>query len=86
MQFAILDIKVLLVTTDMSPAALVHIDHGTLKVSAVQKIECKRYKKTGAQALLECTTEQFIAIATGKLDPVRAGFTDRLLSEVPANC
>ena len=71
-RFADADIKFLLVATDMYPAALAHVDHGELKFSAVPKEECAKWKKTGAQALLQCTTEQFMGIATGKLDPVKA--------------
>lgn len=71
-RYAPVDLKVLLVATDMFPAALVLIDHGELKVSAVPETECKNYKKTGAHALLQCTTEQFLAIAKGKLAPRNA--------------
>ncbi len=71
-QFGPLDLKFLLVATDMYPAALVHADHGEVKFSTVPKEECQKWKKTGAQGLLQCTTEQLIAIAMGKLNVVKA--------------
>ncbi|HMF33288.1 MAG TPA: hypothetical protein VKK79_17820 [Candidatus Lokiarchaeia archaeon] len=71
-RFADTDLKFLLVATDMYPGALAHIDHGELKFSAVPESECKKWKKTGAQGLLQCTTEQFMNIAMGKLDPAKA--------------
>ncbi len=77
-QFGPIDLKFLLVATDMYPAALVHADHGEVKFSAVPKEECKKWKKTGAQGLLQCTTEQFMGIAMGKLDPVKAWITRKI--------
>ncbi len=77
-QFGPLDLKFLLVATDMYPAALVHADHGEVKFSTVPEEECKKWKKTGAQGLLQCTTEQLIAIATGKLDAVKAWITRKI--------
>ena len=71
-RFGLVDLKFLLIATDMYPAALVHVDHGEIKFSSVPKEECRKWKKTGAQSLLECTTEQFLAIAMGKLNPVKA--------------
>ena len=72
------DVKFLLVATDMYPAALAHVDKGELKISAVPEAECKEWKKTGAQSLLQCTTEQFMDIAAGKLDPVKAWLQRRI--------
>jgi hypothetical protein len=71
-RFSALDLKFLLVATNLYPAALLHVDHGQIKVSSVPRNECKKWKKTGAQGLLQCTLEQFMAIAMGTLDPVKA--------------
>lgn len=77
-RFGPIDLKFLLVATDMYPAALLHADHGEVKFSAIPEEECKKWKKTGAQGLLQCTTEQFLAIAMGKLDPVKAWLTRKI--------
>ncbi len=71
-RFSTIDLKFLLVATDLYPAALLHVDHGQIKVSTVPRKECKKWKKTGAQGLLQCTTKQFLAIAMGKLEPAKA--------------
>ncbi len=77
-QFGPVDLKFLLIATDLYPAALLHADHGEVKVSAVPKEDCNKWKNTGAQGLLRCTTEQFLGIAMGKLDPVKAWFTRKI--------
>jgi putative sterol carrier protein len=77
-RFGAVDLKFLLVATDMYPGALVHVDHGEVKISAVPKEECKKWKKTGAQGLLQCSTAQFMDIVMRKLDPVKGWITRKI--------
>jgi putative sterol carrier protein len=63
--------RLLLVATDDKTAALVIVADGQVQVEGVpnEPAELKQVKRNG---LLVCTTDQFFAIAMGKLDPVKA--------------
>ncbi|OLS12400.1 MAG: hypothetical protein RBG13Loki_4050 [Promethearchaeota archaeon CR_4] len=77
-KFSAINLKILLVATDMYPAALVHADYGEVKVSSVSQEACKEWKKTGARCLIQCTTNQFLAISMGKLNPAKAWLTRQI--------
>jgi hypothetical protein len=83
--FGSVDLKIILVATDMYPAALIHADHGVIKVSAVSQEDCKNWKKTGAQGLLQCTTAQLLAIYMGSLNPKNAWFKRQIKIRGPIN-
>jgi len=71
-KYAKADSTYLLEATDLYPAAILRIFNGQVTVTAATADECKKWKTTGAQALLRCTSRQFLDIAAGKLDPAKA--------------
>lgn len=72
------EITYLLEATDLYPAALLRISHGQVLVTAVTQEDCRNWKGTGAQALLRCSSRQFLDIATGKLNPAIAWLKRKL--------
>lgn len=73
----------LLEATDAYPAALLHIARGVCEISMVPKEECKNWKDTGAQSVLRCPSRQMLEIAAGKLNPVTAWMTRKIMIRGP---
>ncbi len=71
-KYAKADMKFLLEATDAYPAAILHLTRGAITVTAVAEEDCKKWQRTGADALLQCTSKQFLEIAAGKMNPVTA--------------
>jgi hypothetical protein len=69
------DLTFALVATDFPPGALLKIKAGEISFENVQHDEVKKTKKDG---LIQCTLEQFMAITSGKLDPIKGWITRKI--------
>ena len=69
------DLRFLLVATDYPPGVLLKIKEGVISFENVKQDEVKKTKKDG---LIQCTLEQFMALTTGKLDPIKAWITRKI--------
>lgn len=67
--------RFLLVATDMPPAALIVIDDGKVTFEGVPLEDVKNTKRDG---LIQCTLQQFMDLAQGKLNPVKAWVTRKI--------
>ncbi len=72
------DLKILLVALDMAPAALLTIDHSTLAIEEVPFKKPSDLKGVKRDGLLQCTLQQFMGIASGKLNPATAWIKRKL--------
>lgn len=77
-RFADVDLQFLFVATDMPPAARVHFNHGTVEISEAPYKSLKDLKKVERDGLLQCTLQQFMDIAAGKLNPAKAWITRKI--------
>ncbi len=82
-KYATADLTCLLEATDLYPAALLKLTNGQVQVTGATEEECKKWKSTGAHALLRCTSRQFLDIAAGKLNPATAWLKRQLTIRGP---
>ncbi len=82
-KYANADMTLLLEATDAYPAALLHLWRGGVIITPVPEEDCKKWKRTGAEALLRCTSKQFLDIAAGKLNPVTAWLGRKVMIRSP---
>jgi len=69
------ELRFALVATDYPPGVLLKIDKGEIDFENLKHDEVKKTKKDG---LIQCTLEQFMAITTGKLDPIKGWITRKI--------
>ncbi|MHA1680550.1 MAG: hypothetical protein ACTSUE_06040 [Promethearchaeota archaeon] len=74
-KFADADLKIMLVAKDYPPAALIIIKGGTVKIEGVSFEDIKSTKKNG---MLKATLDNIMALAIGKLKPIKAAFTGKI--------
>lgn len=82
-KYANADMTLLLEATDSYPAAMLHIIRGVVAITPVTEEDCKKWQRTGAEALLRCTSKQFLEIAAGKLNPVTAWLGRKVMIRGP---
>ncbi|MFX0100709.1 MAG: SCP2 sterol-binding domain-containing protein [Candidatus Hodarchaeota archaeon] len=69
------ELRFALVATDFPPGVLLKIDKGEI---GFENLEHDDVKKTQKDGLIQCTLDRFMALTTGKLDPIKGWITRKL--------